>query len=99
MPGPLPVEELRDRRVGRQRRQQLDAARPAVADGEHRLADALLLVDLLVHASQAEGSRVERDGLVEVGDGDADVVDAGEHGDARSWRDLVTARTSQDPRV
>ena len=50
----------------------------AVADGEHRLADALLLVGLLVHRLHAEGLGVEGDRLVQVGDGDADVVDRGE---------------------
>ena len=51
---------------------------PGVADGDHRLADALLLVGLLVHRLHAEGVAVEGDRLVEVGHGDADVVDGGE---------------------
>ena len=51
---------------------------PDVADGDHRLADALLLVGLLVHGHHAEGVAVEGDRLVEVGDRDADVVDGGE---------------------
>ena len=50
----------------------------AVADRQHRLAHALLLVDLLVHALHAEVPRVERDRRVEVGHGDTDVVDRGE---------------------
>ncbi len=71
------VEELRDRGVGGERREQLDA-RAGVADRDHRLADALLLVGLLVHDLHAEGVAVERDRLVEVGHGDADVVDGRE---------------------
>src|SRR3712207_7854590 len=42
--------------------EQLDA-RGAVADGEHRLADALLLVGLLVHRVDAERAGVEGDRL------------------------------------
>ena len=59
------------------RGEQLDAG-SGVADGHHRLADALLLVGLLVLDLHPEGVLVERDRLVEVGYGDADVVDAGE---------------------
>ncbi len=60
------------------------------ADGQHRLADALLLVGLLVHRLHAEGLGVERDRLVQVGDGDAHVVDGGEQlggqpGMRRQW--------------
>src|SRR5919202_540780 len=71
------ADELGDRRLGGQRREQLDAGL-AVADGEHRLADALLLVHLLVHRVDAEGLGVEGQGLVEIRDGDAHVVDRGE---------------------
>ena len=45
---------------------------------DHRLAHALLLVGLLVGHVHAEGVAVEGDRLVEVGHGDADVVDGGE---------------------
>jgi hypothetical protein len=75
--GAVAPDELGDGGLGGQRRQQLDAGLP-VADGEHRLADALLLVGLLVHRVHAEGLRVEGDRLVEIGDGDAHVVDGGE---------------------
>jgi hypothetical protein len=68
------VEELGDRRRVRQRRQQLDRG-TRVADREHRLPDALLLVDLLVRHGHAEHVGVVPDGLVEVGHRDADVVD------------------------
>ena len=51
---------------------------PGVADRDHRLAHALLLVGLLVHRLHAEGVAVERDRLVEVGHGDAHVVDGRE---------------------
>ena len=71
------VEELGDRGLVAQRREQLDAG-AGVADGEHRLTHALLLVDLLVDRLEAEDPRVELDRVVEVGDGDADVVDGGE---------------------
>jgi hypothetical protein len=72
--GAVAPDELRDRRVLVQRGQQLDA-RLAVADREHRLVHALLLVDLLVHRVHAEGEFVEGDGLAQVGHGDAHVVD------------------------
>ena len=49
-----------------------------VADRDHRLAHALVLVGLLVPHLHAERVGVERDRLVEVGHGDADVVDAHE---------------------
>ena len=51
---------------------------PGVAHGHHGLADALLLVGLLVLDLHPERVPVQRDRLVEVGHGDADVVDAGE---------------------
>ena len=47
---------------------------------EHRLTHPLLLVHLLVQHGQAKGPAVEVDGLVEVGHGDADVVDARQEG-------------------
>src|SRR3546814_5236092 len=47
-------------------------------DLDHGLADALLLVDLLVGDLHAEGVAIEGDRLVQVRDGDADVVDADE---------------------
>ena len=59
--------------------EQLHAG-PGVADGHHRLAHALLLVGLLVHQPHAVRVAVERDRGVEVGHGDAHVVDGGEEG-------------------
>src|SRR3954447_22641997 len=56
------ADELRDRRLGVQRGEQLDPG-VAVAHGEHRLVDALLLVDLLVHGGDPEGELVEGDPL------------------------------------
>jgi hypothetical protein len=92
----IAIEELRDRRLGGQRREQLDAG-GAVADGQHRLADALLDVRLLVHARDAERVGVERDRGVEIGDGDADVIDLGEqaggHGIGRH-RSIVATETA-----
>ena len=82
--GAAAVEELRDRRLGGERREQLDA-RAGVADAHHRLAHALLLVGLLVQQRHAVRLLVERDGRVEVGHGDADVVDVGEEV-RREWR-------------
>src|SRR5687767_2889381 len=76
-PCPGPPDELGDRGLGGQRGEQLDAGLP-VADGEHRLADTLFLVGLLVHRVHAEGLRVEGDRLVEIRDGDAHMVDGGE---------------------
>ena len=78
MPCAGALEELPDRRVRPQRRQQLDA-RARAADVQHRLAHPLLLVDLLVHDVHVEGAGVEGDRLVEVAHGQTDVVDAGQH--------------------
>ncbi len=46
------------------------------ADGEHRLPYPLFLIFLDVDAGHAEDAAVELDGLVEIGDGDPDVIDA-----------------------
>ena len=61
---------------------------PESPTADHRLADALLLVGLLVDGLHAEGVAVEGDRLVEVGHGDADVVDGGEQvrGQVESWQ-------------
>src|SRR5664280_262275 len=72
-------QELADRGVWAQRGQQLDAG-AGVADSEHGLAHALLLVGLDVHGLKAELLLVERDGRIQVLDGDPHMVDASEHG-------------------
>ena len=72
--GPGAVEELRDRRVGVSGASSWRRG-VGVADRQHRLADALGLVDLFVHDLEAEVLGVEGHGLVEIGDGDADMVD------------------------
>ena len=78
------IEELGDGRLGGQGRQELQIR---VADGQHGFADALLLVDLFMHHLQTEGPAIEGDGLVEVRNSDANVVDAGGlHGDMLSSR-------------
>src|SRR6478736_514012 len=68
------VEELRDRRLRGDRGEELHA-RARVAYRHHRLADPLLLVDLLVDEPHTEHPLVEGLRLVEVRDGDADMVD------------------------
>jgi hypothetical protein len=73
--GAVAVQELGDRRVGVQRREQLQAV-GADADREHCLADALLLVDLGMDAPQAEDLLVKIDRRVEIGHRHTDVVDA-----------------------
>jgi len=47
-------------------------------DPEHRLAHALLLVDLQARHLEAERGLVQRHGPVQVAAGDADVVEAGQ---------------------
>ncbi len=77
--GPGPVEEPSDRRVGMQWGEQLDlGAGRVAADPEHRLVNSHLPVDFLVHDLHAEGAGVPRDGLVDVCDGDADMIDGRE---------------------
>ena len=75
-PGPALGQEAADRRVVRQRREQLHVA---VADVEQRGLDALLGDRLAVDERHAVGVAVDGDRGVEVLDGDADVVDAAEH--------------------
>ncbi len=75
--GATAIDELGDRRLLVQGGQQLDLG-GAVADNEHGLAHALLLVGLFVDADDAERPAVELDRGVEVGHGDPDVVDPAE---------------------
>jgi len=81
--GSAPREELPDGRVRCERPQELDVA---LADAEQHGLDALLLDHLSVLERQAEAVAVQRERLVEVLDGDADVVDASEHGVSESRR-------------
>ena len=84
-PGPAPGDEPADRRVRAERREQLD---PAAAEPHRRGLDALVGDQLAVLELGAEQARVRLDGLVEVGDGQADVVDSPRchPGDAIQWR-------------
>jgi hypothetical protein len=76
---PLAVSlyELADRRVGAKRAQQLNVT---FADVEEHRLDALRLDGLAVRDGHPEGALIKRDCGVEVGYGDADMVDAAEHG-------------------
>jgi hypothetical protein len=65
-------EELPDGRLLAERREQLD---PALADPERRGLDALVRDGLPVLDARAEQPLVGADGLVEVLDGDAEVMD------------------------
>ena len=75
--GPALVEEFRDRRRLVDRGHQLDlrAADRGAAHRQHRLANALIVVDFLVQHDHAEVVVIPRDRRVEVGDRDADMVD------------------------
>src|SRR5690606_36333516 len=70
-------EELGDGRLVVEGSEQLDE-RSRLADRDHGLPDALLLVGLAVRDLHAEDVAVERDRLVQVRYGDTDVVDGGE---------------------
>src|SRR5205085_10529102 len=84
---PAVREELADRRVGAERGEQLDAA---LADADRSRLDALLRHELAVLELGAEEPLIRRERLVEVLDGDAEVVDAARgHGvDANDYRSL-----------
>ena len=69
-------EELADGGVGTERLEQLDVT---VSDLEQRRVDALLLHGLAVDERHPEGIAVDRQRGVDVLDGDADVVDGGQH--------------------
>ena len=66
-------EELPDRRVVAERRQELDSA---VAEAHRRRLDALVLHAGAMLERAAEEALVRTNGLVEVRDGNADVVDS-----------------------
>jgi hypothetical protein len=70
--GPVLGEELSHRRVLAQRGQKLDAA---AADDDRRCFDALLLDLHPALEPAAEEPLVRRDGFVEVGDGEPDMMD------------------------
>lgn len=70
--GPVLGQELSHRRVLAQRREKLDAT---AADEDRRGFDALLLDLHPVLDPAAEEPLVRRDGFVEVGDGEPDVMD------------------------
>ena len=76
---PPAAQELADRGLGPKRLQQLDVA---VADVEQRRIDALLGHGLAVDEWHAQLVAVERERVVDALDGDADVVDGGQHGAA-----------------
>jgi hypothetical protein len=76
-PGPALAEELADRRLLPERGQQLDAA---VTDPQRRGFDALVGNRLSVLEPSAEDAFVGRDRLIEIIDGDPEMVDpAGLH--------------------
>src|SRR6185312_13164849 len=77
---PPAAQELADRSLGPERLQQLDVA---VADVEQRRVDALLRHGLAVDQWHAELVAVQRERVVDALDGDADVVDRGQHGPPR----------------
>ena len=56
------------------------AVPPCRRHGQHRLADSLVVVDFLMHQDHAEVVVVPGDRGVEVGDRDADVIEAGHQG-------------------
>jgi len=70
------VEESTDGGVGTEWSKNLDP-RIRVAHAQHRLTHPLLRIDFFVVDGHVEGASVESDGLVEIGDRDADMVDAG----------------------
>ena len=71
-PGPAAGEELADRGLVAERREQLDAA---VADAHRRRFDALLGHRVAVLDLGAEQPRVRVDRLVEILDGDSEMMD------------------------
>jgi len=89
-------EEATDGSVVFGRRHQLE---PALSDEERRGLDALLHELLPPLETRAEERRVRGDRLVEVGDGDAEMVDAAHAGDATraSVAALWLSRASEAP--
>jgi len=85
-------EELADRRVVRERSEELD---PAVAHSDRRRFHALVVHARPMLEAPAEETLVRPNGLVEIRDGDADVVDSAwlHAGDAtaRPWPAVASA--------
>src|SRR4051794_29457840 len=83
-------QELPDRRVLAERREELDVV---LADVEQHGLDALGLDGLAVDELDREVALVELERGVEVLDGDADVIDAGQHPpEASPWAGRAPAR-------
>jgi hypothetical protein len=78
-PGPAPRNEATDRSVLARGRHELDAA---IADEHRGCLDTLVDERLPALEAGTEERLVRRDRLVEIGDGDAEVVDASHARDA-----------------
>ncbi len=74
--GSVASQELADRGVGAERCEQLDMAVPDVEQGR---VDTLIGHRLAMHERHSERVAVERERRVDVRDGDADVIDRGQH--------------------
>ena len=81
--GPALVEEPSHRRVGSQRPEQLHVR---LAHREQHLLDPLIVHPFAVRGLEAEGAPVPLDLLVQIGDGDPDVVDLRQHHELRRGR-------------
>jgi hypothetical protein len=77
--GSTSLKETANRGVWRERSKELDPG-SGIAHGEHRLANALLLIDLLVGHRQAKRADVEVDGVFEIANRDPNVIDTGNPG-------------------
>lgn len=88
-PGPALGEELADRRIRGERREQLD---PRIADPQRHRLDPLLLDARTVLEHAPEETLVRPDGLVEVGDCNPDVVDTSR----LHWGDVSVRRPTCD---
>ena len=73
MPGPALREKPADRRVVAERREKLD---PVVTDADRRRLDALIVDARAMLEPTAEEALVRAHRLVEIRDGDPDVVDS-----------------------
>src|SRR5438105_5417054 len=70
------TEELLDRRLGVQWRDQLD---PAFSDGDHGDLDTLILEPLSATGPKPEPPLIHLDRLVEIAHGDPHMIDPGQH--------------------
>src|ERR1700681_1263286 len=90
------LEELFHLRIRTERHDQLD---PALPDWDHRDLDAFALEALPSRRPQSQAALVDPNRLVEIADGDPNMVDPAQHGVDSKLRDFLARLTRYGPFV